>query len=229
MKDIISFRSCAEPILCKGKRRIQGFVLGPAYLRGGGHRKPGLFCAEAPAPAAGSPAQRSGRAARRPASDRALRRRARPRAARASSPRVGEPWNPQRGGRGARLGPELRRGRRLPRGALKTSLVSEDKPPHLQQPGGRAPAGPPSSPQHQLPGCQMRAASPGEGCCGQSIYEEGRRKTRTRSVRISGYMGKRRFVEGEGLQETREISAAAIPQLLPNMMMIIKQLIFVER
>ena len=42
-------------------------------------------------------------------------------------------------------------------------------------------------------------------------------------------MGKRRFVEGEGLQETREISAAAIPQLLPNMMMIIKQLIFVER
>lgn len=109
--------------------------------KGWGDRKPGLFCAEAPAPAVGAPAQQSGRAARQPESDRALRRRARPRAARASSPRVGEPWNPQRGGRGARLGPEPRRGRRLPRGALKTSLASEDKPPHLHQPGGRAPAG----------------------------------------------------------------------------------------
>lgn len=63
---------------------------------------------------------------------------------------------------------------------------------------------------------------------GSLFIRKGGVKTRTRSVKISGYMNKRRFVKGEGLQETREVSAAAIPQLLPKMMMMIKQPIFVE-
>lgn len=62
---------------------------------------------------------------------------------------------------------------------------------------------------------------------GSLFMRKGGVKTRTRSVKISGYMNKR-FVKGEGLQETREVSAAAIPQLLPKMMMIVKQPVFVE-
>lgn len=63
---------------------------------------------------------------------------------------------------------------------------------------------------------------------GSLFKRKGGVKIRTRSVKISGCMNKRRFVKGEGLQETREVSAAAIPQLPLKMMMIIKQPIFVE-